>query len=66
MKVTQAKQIIIKAYSELVGLQMAADLEIDGVLVLGVKQGFITAQQAAEEMVNDYTKQVTESFKNKQ
>ena len=62
MKLKKAKQLIIKAYSELVGFKMADTMAIENYLVIGVKLGEMTAEQAANKSHDDYESKCTRAF----
>lgn len=59
----QAKQEIVNKYSELVGFKMANDMEIEQYLVVGVKLGEMTAEQAAQSSLSAYEEKCTTAFK---
>lgn len=62
MNMRQAKQEIVSEYSNLVGFKMASDMQIESYLVIGVKLGEITAQQAAAKSLKSYEEKCTRIF----
>lgn len=61
---SEAKTLIVNAYSNITGLKMTDSMPVDNFYILGVKTGNMTPEMAANKMINSYTEQCNELFKN--
>lgn len=62
MKSIEAKNLIIKAASEELGFKLADSTTIEQYLIIGVKLGNLTPEQAAEIINKKYAQACTETF----
>tara|TARA_R110001632_G_scaffold200898_1_gene323612 strand:+ start:175 stop:378 length:204 start_codon:yes stop_codon:yes gene_type:complete len=62
MKLRKAKQLIIEAASKALGFKLSSNTNIEQYLVVGVKLGKLTPEQAAKDTNNNYTKACTRVF----
>ena len=62
MRLHKAKELIIKAASNDLGFDLSSNIVVKPYLVVGVKLGNITPEQAAKKTINDYTEDCTRIF----
>lgn len=66
MKHIEAKRLIIAAYSKVAGINLAPDTQIEHYLVLGVKIGQLTPEEAARKSHDEYVRKCNRAFERKE
>jgi len=62
MRLSQAKALIVNAYSNEIGSEMSSDMSVDSFLIGAVKYGKMTAAAAASEMISGHRQMCTKEF----
>ncbi len=60
VRLSEAKTLIINAYSNEIGCEMSREMKVDSLLVSSVKYGRITAKAAAIKMINGHQEMCTD------